>query len=67
MNALQEVGYAQLWRKMVKQLPYTGLWQHDIFKGDHTPYSADEIKVLKEATGNIGGVAASRKNMNPAR
>lgn len=44
------MGYAQLRRKMVKQLPYTGPWQHDIFKGDHTPYSADEIKVIKEAT-----------------
>lgn len=55
------------WGHRPEQLPYTGPWQHDIFKGDHTPYSADEIKVLKEATGNIGGVAASRKNMNPAR
>ncbi|HVU58924.1 MAG TPA: cellulase family glycosylhydrolase [Puia sp.] len=30
--------------------PVSALWQHDIFKGDFTPYDPEEIKLLMEAT-----------------
>jgi hypothetical protein len=30
--------------------PVSSLWQHDIFKGDFTPYDPEEIRLLKEAT-----------------
>jgi len=38
------------WGHRPEQLPYTGAWQHDIYKGDHTPYSTHEIEVIKKST-----------------
>lgn len=29
---------------------YKGLWQHDIFHSDHTPYNQDEIDVIRKET-----------------
>jgi len=28
---------------------WTGPWQHDIYRGDHTPYDPEEISLLKQA------------------
>jgi hypothetical protein len=28
--------------------PYTGQWQHDLFRGDHTPYDPREIELFRE-------------------
>lgn len=39
------------WGHRPEQLPYTGEWQHDIFKGDFTPYNPEEIKLIKELAG----------------
>ena len=38
------------WGHRPEQLPYTGVWQHDIYKGDYTPYSAKEIEIIKKTT-----------------
>ena len=35
------------WGHRPEQLPYTGEWQHDIFKGDFTPYDQKEIKEIR--------------------
>lgn len=32
-----------------KQLPWTGPWQHDLFRGDFTPYDQTEIELFKAA------------------
>jgi hypothetical protein len=38
--------------------PVSPVWQHDIFKGDLTPYDPEEIRILMEATrGGPGGNA----------
>lgn len=29
---------------------YTGVWQHDIFRNDHTPYDSNEIDIIKGLT-----------------
>ena len=39
------------WGHRPEMLPYTGPWQHDIFRGDHTPYDDSEIRTIKTATG----------------
>lgn len=39
------------WRHRPEKLPYTGVWQHDLFRGDFTPYDPSEIAIIKEATG----------------
>lgn len=36
------------WGHRPEQLPYTGPWQHDIFRGDFTPYDPAEIEFLKK-------------------
>lgn len=38
------------WGHRPEMLPYTGPWQHDIFKGDHTPYDETEINTIKSLT-----------------
>lgn len=38
------------WGHRPEMLPYTGPWQHDIFRGDHTPYDASEIETVKSLT-----------------
>lgn len=35
------------WGHRPEHLPYTGPWQHDIYKGDFTPYDAKEIALIK--------------------
>lgn len=35
------------WGHRPEQLPYTGEWQHDIFKGDYVPYDQKEIDLIK--------------------
>ena len=39
------------WGHRPEKLPYTGVWQHDLFRGDFTPYDPSEIAIIKEATG----------------
>lgn len=29
--------------------PYTGIWQHDLFRPDHSPYQPEEIELFKKA------------------
>lgn len=36
------------WGHRPEQLPYTGPWQHDIYKGDHTPYDQGEIDLIRK-------------------
>lgn len=36
------------WGHRPEMLPYKGPWQHDIYRGDHTPYDPDEIELLKK-------------------
>lgn len=38
------------WGHRPEHLPYTKVWQHDIYKGDFTPYKAEEIEVIKNMT-----------------
>lgn len=38
------------WGHRPEHLPYTGEWQHDIFRGDYTPYKAEEIDLIKRIT-----------------
>ena len=33
---------------------YKGVWKHDIYHTDHTPYDAGELELLKKATKGIG-------------
>ena len=39
------------WGHRPEKLPYTGVWQHDLFRGDFTPYDPSEIAMIKEAIG----------------
>lgn len=39
------------WGHRPEHLPYTREWQHDIFKGDFTPYKVEEIELIKRMTG----------------
>ncbi len=41
-----------------EQLPWTGPWQHDLFRGDFTPYDPNEIELFKAA---IKDMASRRK------
>ncbi|MDO4194676.1 MAG: cellulase family glycosylhydrolase [Prevotellaceae bacterium] len=36
------------WGHRPEQLPYTGVWQHDIFKNNMKPYDYDEIELLRK-------------------
>ena len=36
------------WGHRPEMLPYDGVWQHDIFRGDFTPYDQEEIDLLRE-------------------
>lgn len=38
------------WGHRPEHLPYTREWQHDIFKGDFTPYKVEEIELIKRMT-----------------
>ena len=38
------------WGHRPEQLPYKGEWQHDIYRGDFTPYKAEEIALIKQMT-----------------
>ena len=35
------------WGHRPEMLPYKGVWQHDIFRGDLTPYDPEEIELLR--------------------
>ncbi len=37
------------WGHRPEKLPYKGPWQHDLFRGDFTPYDAEEISLIKSA------------------
>ncbi len=37
------------WGHRPENLPYTGAWQHDLFRGDLTPYDPSEIDLIKAA------------------
>jgi hypothetical protein len=36
------------WGFRPENLPFKGAWQHDLFRGDFSPYNANEIKLIKE-------------------
>ncbi|MDR3232555.1 MAG: cellulase family glycosylhydrolase [Planctomycetaceae bacterium] len=36
------------WGHRPEKLPYTGLWQHDLYNTDFTPYKQDEIDFIKQ-------------------
>lgn len=38
------------WGHRPEHLPYTREWQHDIFKGDYSPYKVEEIDQIKRMT-----------------
>lgn len=38
------------WGHRPEQLPYTGEWQHDIFKNDFTPYNLKETELIRKLT-----------------
>ena len=35
------------WGHRPEMLPYTGEWQHDLYRGDFTPYKQAEIDLIK--------------------
>lgn len=37
------------WGHRPEMLPYKGPWQHDLFRGDFTPYDPQEIAIIKKA------------------
>ncbi len=39
------------WGFRPEKLPYTGVWQHDIFTKDFKPYKQEEIELIKRLTG----------------
>ncbi len=38
------------WGFRPEKLPYTGVWQHDLFTGKFVPYKDEEIKLIKSLT-----------------
>jgi hypothetical protein len=40
------------WGFRPEKLPYTGEWQHDLFRPDFTPYDANEIAIIKSLNGD---------------
>lgn len=39
------------WGHRPEHGPYEGPWQHDIFRGDHTPYDEKEVSIIRQLTG----------------
>jgi hypothetical protein len=39
------------WGSRPENLPYKGAWQHDLYRGDLTPYDAREIALFKDVLG----------------
>ncbi len=35
------------WGHRPENLPYKGVWQHDLYHGDLTPYDPTEIDIIK--------------------
>jgi Cellulase (glycosyl hydrolase family 5) len=40
------------WGFRPEKLPYTGVWQHDLFTGEFHPYKSEEIELIKKLTNN---------------
>ncbi len=40
------------WGHRPEMLPYTGVWQHDLYTNDFKPYKPEEIELIKELTRN---------------
>lgn len=38
------------WGHRPEHLPYTREWQHDIYRGDFTPYKVEDIELIKKMT-----------------
>jgi len=36
------------WGHRPESLPFTGVWQHDLYHGDYTPYDSAEIDLIRE-------------------
>jgi len=34
-----------------RELPYTGIWKHDLYKSDCTPYDSTDLEIIRQATG----------------
>ena len=43
------------WGHRPEKLPYNGPWQHDLFRGDLTPYDKSEIDLFKSVIAAKGG------------
>ncbi|MDR2859743.1 MAG: hypothetical protein LBV64_05090, partial [Mediterranea sp.] len=41
------------WGFRPEKLPYTGLWQHDLYSSDFKPYNVGEIEIIKRLNGII--------------
>jgi hypothetical protein len=41
------------WGFRPEKLPYTGLWQHDLYSSDFKPYNVGEIEIIKKLNGII--------------
>ncbi|MDR2763737.1 MAG: cellulase family glycosylhydrolase [Tannerella sp.] len=39
------------WGHRPEHLPYTGVWQHDLFRNDFTPYRESELTLIKKLNG----------------
>jgi len=39
------------WGHRPEKLPYKGVWQHDLFRGDFTPYDPSEIAIFRKTCG----------------
>ncbi|MDR0566471.1 MAG: hypothetical protein LBG47_05490 [Prevotellaceae bacterium] len=39
------------WGCRPEKLPYTGEWQHDLFRNDFTPYRESELALIKKLNG----------------
>ncbi len=35
------------WGHRPENLPYVGAWQHDLYRGDMSPYDPGEIEIIK--------------------
>jgi hypothetical protein len=36
------------WGHRPEKLPYTGAWQHDLYRGDFEPYDGKELEIIRE-------------------
>jgi hypothetical protein len=41
------------WGQHPEMLPYTGPWQHDLFRNDFTPYDVKEIELIINLKSNL--------------